>query len=130
VAPRRPSPVAADRAKQDLTRQLRHGHAKPGFTVKIPDTYPQILAMSYSEDGRELWIRRTYYENGQVFDVFVNDRYRCTIRLDPGRFLGISLFLPVRIVNGKAYEYATTRDTDVPLILTYDLRESKAASCF
>ncbi len=130
VPARRPSPIAGERAKKDVTRQLRYGHAKPGFTVKIPDAYPEILAMSYSRDGRQLWVRRTYYEDGQVFDVLLDGEYRCTVRLDPGRFLGISLFQPVRVVNNRAYEYATTRDTDLPLILTYDLRKSEGASCF
>jgi hypothetical protein len=126
----KPSAAAAERAKKDITEQLLYGHAKPNAKVQIPDYYPHILAMSYSQDGRQLWVRRTYYEDGQTYDVFLDDKFRCSIELDPGKYVGISIFLPIRVVNNKVFAYATVPNTDVPLILTYRLDRGDVASCF
>lgn len=42
----------------------------------MPRHQQQVVALTYSRDGRHLWIKRTRMDPAPVFDVFVDGEVR------------------------------------------------------
>lgn len=127
AAPLPLSGAAIERAQTFMLRMLRMSHAdRAGMAhAKLPGHQPDVVALSYSADGRELWVLRTQYEANPVYDVFVDHAYRCTVRLDMRGNIAFDYDTTLVLVNGRAYAYARARTSNLPLILVYDLNTSK-----
>lgn len=123
VPPRRPSADARVRAWEDLRFQLTSARASKRDleNAKVADGHPQITGLAYSRDGSQLWVQRTQFDADPIFDVFVEGEYACTVELDLEGRVGVAFFQPLVVVNGKVYQYATDRRTDVPMVVRFDL---------
>jgi len=123
VPARRPTPDGWTRARRDLEQQLAYARAskKDMEKARLPREQAQILGLAYSRDGTQLWVQRTHFDADPVYDVFVDNAYACTVRLDMQGRVGVVFFQPIQVVGDRVYHYATHSRTDVPVVVRFDL---------
>lgn len=123
VPPRRVSGSVRVRAWEEMRERLTFAQAS-GRDIEaagVPQRQAQIYGLAYSRDGSQLWVQRTQFDANPVYDVFIGDKYACTIRLDLQGRVGVAFFQHLQVVNNRVFQYAQDEKTDVPIVVRFDL---------
>jgi hypothetical protein len=93
-----------------------------GMAFSLPEQQAQFVALSVSDDGRQLWVRRTYWADDPHYDVFVDGQFRCTVKLLGGGYKA-TMPLPAMIAENRLYRVAFD-SLEAEYVLAYRFEEA------
>ena len=90
---------------------------------ELPGAQPYIFSLSYGQEGKQLWIKRTELAADPVYDVFVEGNYRCRVRLLAAGYRATINSVPLVVANGILLHVAID-SLDAQYVLGYRQRSS------